>query len=146
MPKGQYIPAPPIGEEVANLPVQIAFVVPSTRGGSGITNEKFRERIEFTREWMDRRFGGDTTLRGSGGYIGEAGELVEEEVAIVEASMSVDSYEEHKDDFAEFIRRRQKNWEQDTVLYRVEERVFIYPKREYLDDGDTVPPGLIRVG
>lgn len=138
------VPAPPIGEEIANLPVQVSFVVPSTRGGDVVDRDHFEKRIKFTREWFDTKFGGDTTIRASGGYLGDD-ELITEPVAVVESSMSVDSYMAHKDEFAQFVKERQRSWDQDTVLYAVEGRKFIYPKREYLDDGDDVPPGIVMI-
>lgn len=143
-PSRRTVPAPDVGEEVNNLPIQVSFVVPSTRGAEQVSNEHFRKRIKFAKKWFDSRFGGDTTTRAKGGYLAED-ELIEEDVAVVESSMSIDTYLEKKDELADFIRERQQNWEQDTVMFKIEDRVFIYPQRGYIDDDKTVPEELIAV-
>lgn len=137
---------PPLADstEINNLPVQVSFVVPSTRGGDVLPKEHFEDRVKYAKKWFDERFGGDTTVRGKGGYLMDD-ELIEEPVAIVESSMSVSTYEEYREEFGEFIKERRENWDQDTVMFTVEDRVFIYPKRDYIDDGETVPPGFVLV-
>lgn len=123
------------GAEVSDLPIQVSVVVPSTRGDKQLSKRFFERRIETTREWFDSHFGGDTTVRGSGGYL-EDGRLIDEPVAIVEASTTTEKYNKFRGDFATFVESKQKNWQQDTILYTVEGRVFIYPKRPYIDDED----------
>lgn len=138
------IPAPYEGDEVANLPVQVAVVVPSTDGDRQMSQDAFTTRVNNVQKWFDARFGGDTTIRGKGGYLADD-ELIEESVAIVEASMSVDTYKDRYHELGEFVAEKREDWGQDTVLYRIEDRVFIYPDRDYLDDDTQVPAGLIRV-
>ena len=140
----QTVEAPPIGEEVNNLPVQVAMHVPSTEEDQPITTSEFERRVERTKKWFDERFGGDTSTRGTGGYVMDD-ELIEEQVAIVESSMSIDTYKTQAENLADFIRQKRKDWKQDTVLYKVEDRVFIYPHREYIDDDDSLTDELIRV-
>lgn len=72
-------------------------------------------------------------------------ELIEEQVAIVESSMSIATYKVQADNFADFIRQKRKDWKQDTVLYKIEDRVFVYPHREYIDDDKSLTEELIRV-
>lgn len=139
------IPAPPVGAEVNNLPIQVAFAVPSTRGAETIDDEHFKERVTFARKWMSDRFGGDTTIRASGGYVTDEGDLIDEPVALVEASMSVDTYMDNREAFAEFVKERKRNWEQHQILYRVEDRVFIYPHKESVDDSERIPDDFVRV-
>lgn len=139
------VPPPHIGEEVNVLPIQVAVVVPSTTGQSVVRKDEWEDRIEATKTWMSNRFGGDTTVRGSGDYVGEDGLLIEEPVAIVEAGMSMDTYVEEHEAFADFIERKREEWEQDTVMYRVEDRIFIYPERSYIDDESDIPTALIPV-
>lgn len=139
------IPTPHEGDEIANLPVQVSIAVPSTEDGEQISLEEFEERIEQVKRWFSETFGGATTVRASGDYVGEDGELIEEAVALVEAAMSKTSYLEHYQEFGARIENAQEIWGQDTVFYRVEGRSFIYPDRAYLDDGDRVPPELVLV-
>lgn len=141
----QTIPTPHAGEEVANLPVQIAVAVPSTQGDQQMGKSKFEDRIEDVKRWFSETFGGATTIHASGDYVGEDGELVEEEVGVVEAAMSKSAYLENYEDFGARTENAQQSWGQDTVYYRVEDRAFIYPERAYLDDDEEVPAELIQI-
>ncbi|PSP82633.1 hypothetical protein BRC96_10490 [Halobacteriales archaeon QS_6_64_34] len=70
--------------------------------------------------------------------------IIEEQVAIVESSMSIDTYKQYADAFADRIRQWRKEWKQDTILYKVEDRVFIYPQKDYIDHDETMDE-IIRV-
>lgn len=139
------IPTPHEGDEIANLPIQISIAVPSTQGGQQMNREPFEDRIDDVKRWFSETFGGATTIRASGDYIGEDGELVEEAVAVVEASMSKDTYLDNYQEFGSRIERAQEMWGQQAVYYTVEGRAFIYPERSYLDDGEEVPAELVHI-
>lgn len=144
MRSSRVIEAPPIGEPVNNLPVQVSLVVPSSVGEDQVDREVFEERVENTKKWFSERFGGDTTTRGDGDYVMDD-ELIEEPVAIVESSTSIEKYKQKAEELAKFIRTRRQVWGQDTIAYKIEGRVFIYPKREYIDHDKTVTRDLIKV-
>jgi hypothetical protein len=139
----QVVEAPPIGEAVNDLPVQVALHVPSTEEDEIIATSEFERRVEETKRWFDERFGGDTSTRGMGGYVMDE-ELIEEPVAIVESSMSIERYKRYADEFADRIRQWRKEWKQDTILYKVEDRVFVYPQKDYIDHDETMDE-IIRV-
>jgi len=146
MPKKPWrvIETPPVGEPVNNLPVQVSIVVPSTVEQEQIDRETFEKRVEETKRWFDSKFGGDTTTRGVGGYLADDN-LIEEPVAVVESSMAIDTYKQHADDIAKFIKSRRQAWQQDTIAYQIEGRLFIYPKKDYIDDDADMTDKLIKV-
>lgn len=140
------VPAPFDGPQVNNLPIQVSFIVPSTRAGEDISKADFDQRVEFTRRWFSSTFGGDTTVRGSGGFVDENGNLVKEAVAEVESSTTRAEYIKAREDFAQFVRRRRRNWLQDAVAFKVEGRTYIYPEKPYIADDVTIPAELVEVG
>lgn len=142
---GLQVPPPFPDSEVNRLPIQLALVVPSTRGDSQLTKGHFENRIDFTRKWFSSTFGADTTVRASGGYIGEGGHLVDEEVALVESSTTIRSYMENVGDFRDFIIERYRNWGQDTIGYKIEGQFYTYPEKPYIDDEVSLAENLIAV-
>lgn len=134
----------PLGSNVNNLPVQLSLIVPSTSHGEQMPTREFRQRVSRVRKWFSARFGGDTTVRGSGGFIDE-NELIDEDVAIVESSMSIETYREERSTFADYVRSKREDWGQDAVTYQVEDRVFIYPEKGYIDHDEDVPTDLVKV-
>lgn len=125
-------------EVMNNLPVTVAIVVPSTRDEDiRIQQGAFETRIEYMEKLFDDWFGGDTTIRAEGGYVQEeTGERIAEDVAIVESSTTVEKYRKIKDRLKDEIEERQENWSQDTIAFRIGERTYIYPKKDYIDDED----------
>jgi hypothetical protein len=127
---------PPL-ENTNTLPVQIAVIVPSTREEKKISKGWFKRRIRETRKWMDRRFGGDTTVRGSGGYTDD-GRVITEEVRIVESSTTVQEYKQYRKEFGEFVRKKQDAWDQLQLAYIIEGRTYLYPQKDYADHDEDV--------
>lgn len=138
------IPLPMDADEVNQLPVQLSIAVPSTDDDGQITRDEFEERINNTKKWFDERFGGDTTIRAVGGFL-QDDELIEEPVALVESSMAMDTYEKHKDDFGDFVKKKKQQWEQNSILYQIEGRVFIFPRQDFIDDDLEIAREMIKV-
>lgn len=141
---GVTVPEPVGVEAVNNLPVQVQIVVPSTIGNDPISQDVFEERIDSVRRWMADKYDGTTSVKASGEYVGDDS-VISEPVSVVESSMSIGTYRRYLDDLGQFIRRMQREWEQDTVFYSVEGRDFIYPERHYIDDDSEIPEWDIEV-
>lgn len=118
---------PPLDDEAHAATVQFAIIVPSTRDGDPITDAAFEDRIEQVQRWMDERFGGDTTIRGTGDYIDDAGELAAEDVAVVETFMTPAEYRDRKGAIESFIKERYRNWRQDQIGFEFEDDLYVYP-------------------
>lgn len=141
--------APPFdnSEVIQNMPIEVAIVVPSTNEADDyIGDGNFQNRIEYVEHKFDDWFGGDTTTRAVGGYRegeGDNAEYITEDVAVVMAGTTETDYKEHKDDLKELIRKRQRNWKQDTMAFRINNRTFIYPDRDYISDEDQAKMDIL---
>lgn len=129
------IKAPPL-KSSNNLPVQVSIIVPSTKAHSKkITPLEYQRRIDETKKFFDKEFGGDTTVEEVGSYYDDGqGKLIKEKGAIVESSMSIPTYNKKIKNVAEYVEKKQKEYEQDTMLISVEGRKYITPRKDYIDD------------
>lgn len=141
---------PPFEEErlINNLPVEISFLVPSTNSEEEyIGDGNFRNRVEMVEKKFDKWFGGDTTTEAVGGYVYEDRngntQRTEEEVAVVTAGTTQETYREHKEDLKELIKERKRNWEQDSISFRIDDRTYIYPRKDYIDNEDKAKMDIL---
>lgn len=123
--------------KVNRLPIQVGIIVPSTRFNKKVSQQVFKERINETKEFFDKAFGGDTAVKTIGSYYDDSRkELIKEDGLLVESSMSLEAYNKNKSDIEQFIKEHHKKWEQDTILVSVEGQNFIYPYKDYIIDDD----------
>lgn len=120
--------------QVNRLPVQIAIIVPSTRGDHEISDSAFKKRVEKTRKKMDSLWGGDTTVRASGGWLSGQGQLVTEKTAKVESSTTHDEWNKKKDKLKRWIKKKRKNWKQTQIAYEFEGTLYAYPEKDWMPD------------
>ncbi|GAG12478.1 unnamed protein product [marine sediment metagenome] len=136
----RFIRAPPL-KSINNLPVQVSVIVPSTEKEIKIPQPEFEKRIESEKKWFSRRFGGDTSVKTEGSFF-DGNDFIVEKGVSVESSMSVDTYNKKRRLLAKHLLDRQKQWKQDTMLMKIEGKVFIAPKRPYIDhdkdEGDLI--------
>lgn len=131
-----------------NLPIEVAFVVPSTNADEEyIGDGNFQNRIEYIEKKFDQWFGGDTTTRAVGGYTWEDDDgnvhRTEEKVAVVQSSTTQERYKEKKEELKELIRKRKEYWNQDTIAFRIDDRTYIYPKRSYIDNEEKAKMDIL---
>jgi hypothetical protein len=134
---------PPLSKESKPLELQLRIIVPSTFptnvGGKcercgdcyHLTPEQFEARVEEVESDLAKIFNGETSVRGVGGYISckgvNRGELIKEQVAIIEANMTPEQYREQKKRIEDYIRTKREEWGQETLMYGFEDQNFIYP-------------------
>lgn len=116
-------------ENVRSIPIDVSIIVPSTRYDRKVSKKEFNKRIHKTSRFMASAFGGDTTVLAHGGYISGSGREISENVANVNASMTHVQFEENKHKLERFIKDMRKEWKQETVAYKVENDLKIYPKK-----------------
>lgn len=141
-PNLQYIPSPPL-EEANNLPVQVSIIVPSTKNiidkksgkekSKKISEKEFDERVKETKKEFDNLFGADTAISDVGSYF-NGKKHIDEKGVIVESSTSIPKYKENIKKVVELAEEKQKKYLQDTMAVKVEGRLFIVPKKSYIDD------------
>jgi len=137
MPK--YKTIKPFGIKTNRLPLQFAIIVPSTEKNVEIAPRRFGMRMVKEKNYLDKLFGGDTSLigKGSSKITGQAGKPVVEPVGIVETSTTPKKFENRRDILMQHIQDRQKRWKQDTIFYKIEGETFIYPKKKFIGNYNT---------
>ena len=131
---------PPLENSATELPIEISFIIPSTRHDEEISDGWFERRIKEEEKWWDGRFGGSTVEMVEGQYV-EGDHVIEEDVAVITVSMSKKTYDSNREVIGEHIRQKREAWDQDTVLYKINDHTFIYPDRDYVkgEDVEDVP-------
>lgn len=115
--------------KVDSMPIDVSIIVPSTRKDKKVSKKEFSNRIDETGKFMIKIFGGDTTSLAHGGYKSSSGKEIKEDVASVNASMTYEQFNKNKDKLAQFIKDKQKDWNQETIAFKVENDLKLYPKR-----------------
>lgn len=116
------------------LPVQVAVVVPATTDeDKKLSEAQFKKRVDSEKRFMSKTFGGDTAIKGEGGFLLE-GKLIKEKVVKVESSMSVADYNRNRQLIAKHVAERRKAWKQNSILVEVEGQTFITPKQSFISD------------
>lgn len=119
-------PGAPLEKKSTKLPLQLSINVPSTDYDKKITPQQFNKRIKNTAKEFSDRFGGDTSIKGKGDYTSK-GQLIREDVAIIESSMTRKDYQKNKSAIERFIKEKKKDWKQETIGYSFEGDFYIYP-------------------
>jgi hypothetical protein len=129
----RYILAPPF-KSANKLPVQVAIIVPRTKGNVNLSDEDFKKRSEQERNAMIKMFGADTSVNTLGSYFDENKKRVDEDGVMITSSTTVDNYNRMRTRFARHVENRQEQWVQETVFVRVEGQDFIIPMKDYIAD------------
>ncbi len=118
------------------LPVQVGIIVPSTIRDKKISTEAFAKRVDSEKTFFSRTFGGDTAIRGEGNFeLKEKGKkpiLIKERNVIVESSTTPKVFNSKRKILIRHIRARQKQWKQNSVLFKVEGEDFIFPRQSFI--------------
>ena len=106
------------------LPIQTVTLVPSTKEKSKkISSEELRKRVEETRMFLSRLFGGFTSVRTTGGYVYK-GKVIKERVVMVTAYAERLKFKKHKSKWLSWVRRKKKTWSQDSMGIIIENDLF----------------------
>jgi hypothetical protein len=126
--KGIWVPALPMDRN--ELPVQFSIIVPSTEMDRTVSATAFRRRIMREKEWLDSRFGGDTSVATLGSYW-DGSKVIRERGARLETSMTVERYKAMRRTLAEHVREMRSRWKQQSVMARLEGVDYIHPKQGF---------------
>jgi len=118
----------PLENRTTKMPIQLALNVPSTYNGKKLSKEEFETRIKKTRGELTRKFNGDTTVKARGDWKDDDGNVVEEEVAVVEVSMKRSDYDNTRPQISRYLMGKKKEWGQDSIGYKFEDNFYLYPK------------------
>lgn len=119
---------PPLKERATELPIQLAIYVPSTQGDRKLTQEEYTERVNAVEKEMSSKFGGDTSVKAQGDYVSSDGNLVKENISIVEVSMTNKDYAKNRNAVNRYLTQKRGEWHQETIGYKFEDKFYMYPK------------------
>jgi hypothetical protein len=108
------------------LPHQVSVFVPETMGNRKLSADKFNRRVSRTASFMSKEFGGDTTVRARGGFIGKGNKRISERVAVVESSMTKAQFKKSKPKLRKFLKKKKKSWKQQALGYESEGDFFSF--------------------
>lgn len=118
------------------LPVQFSIIVPSTKLDRKISTKAFARRADSERRFLSRTFGGDTSIKASGDFeIKEKGKqpkLIKEKSVIVESSTTARVFNAKRKTLIKHLKARQKQWKQNSILFKVEGETFITPRQSFI--------------
>ena len=125
-------PTAPLSKDSTKLKYQLEVYVPSTDFEKATTKPIYNKRIKETETFLAGTFGGKTSIRGKGGYVFEEGKnkgkLAQENVTIVETSMTRKQYEDNKPKIEKFLKDKRKDWKQESIGYKFEDDFYMHPK------------------
>lgn len=117
------------------LPVQFSVIVPSTKINKKISTRDFKKRIDSEKIFMSKTFGGDTSVKSTGSFVLRKGKkdiLIKEKTAIVESSTTPKVFNSKRKVLIQHIKQRQKQWKQNSILFKVEGESFIAPRQSFI--------------
>ena len=117
------------------LPVQFSVIVPSTKLEKKISPSAFQKRINSEKIFMDKTFGGDTTVRAVGSFVltkRKKDILIKEKNAIVESSTTRKVFNTKRKILIQHIKERRKQWKQNSILFKLEGETFIFPRQKFI--------------
>lgn len=100
------------------LTERIIFTVPSTQGlTQKLDRNAFNKRVNNVIAELSQRYGGATSMQGTGGYMSDAGELVIEQVYNVTAYCTSELLNESE--VLELALAYKEAWSQEAIAYEV---------------------------
>ena len=121
------------------LPVQFSVIVPSTKLNKKIPRA-FNKRVDSEKRFLDKTFGGDTTVRAVGSFVLKKGKkeiLIKERNAIVESSTTKKVFNSKRKILIAHLKERQKQWKQNSLLFKIEGETFITPRQSFIPHDST---------
>lgn len=97
-----------------------SIFVPSTLRDKPISKKKFAERVKETKAFLNKSFGGSTTVRSVGSFTDSKGRIINENIAVVTAHTDKKGYGKGNSKVASFLRGKRKTWNQESMGYAFE--------------------------
>lgn len=112
-------------KDIFMLPIQTAIIVPSTTDKDKfISKRDFNKRLRNTRTEMSDLFGGYTSVESVGEFTDKDGNKIPEPNNTVIAYTNKETFQDKKDEFSEFIKKKKKEWKQESIGVIIENDLF----------------------
>lgn len=108
-----------------HLPLRTAIIVPSTKAKSRkISNREYQSRIMATRRFLSKTNGGYTSVKAVGGFTDNEGNLIKEDVAVVESYTTKPDYRNNREKIRDWLEDKGKEWGQESMGYEYEDDLY----------------------
>lgn len=102
------------------LPIQTVTIVPSTTSkNKPVSASTMRKRVDSTRRYLSKTFGGFTSVNGTGGFVSSQGKtkgkLIKEPVVSVTAYSDKKTFKKNKNKWLTFIKNKGRKWKQESM-------------------------------
>lgn len=112
-------------KNVFPLPIETAIIVPSTKkNNKRIKASTLRNRVNTTRKFLSKSFGGYTSVNAIGGFTTKKGKLIKEPTNVVTSYATRKDYKKGKKKFMAFARKKRRTWGQESLGIIVENDLF----------------------
>ena len=115
-------------KRVFHLPIEQAVLVPSTSGIKSqrkISKSELDRRVRGVRQFLGSRFGGFTSVRGTGGFVLKGGKVVKEKIVRVSTFGTKADFKKHRASIIRKMGSYARTWKQESVGYEHEGDLFI---------------------
>lgn len=112
-------------QKLTHLPLEVTLFVPSTLRDEPVSNAEFKKRVDDAEKTMSRLFGGYTKTDTRGGWVDADGNLIEEPIATVSAFTTINTFEENKKKFEDYVEEIQQKYKQDAVSIEFEGDLYM---------------------
>jgi hypothetical protein len=112
-----------------HLEVEQAVIVPSTKAKNKPVNDVvFKSRVKEVKKYLSNKFGGYTSVKGTGGYYSKGKGLIQEKVARVVSFSEKDNYKKNKQALIKKLGSWRKKWGQESMGYEHEGDLYYFGK------------------
>lgn len=116
------------------LQTRSVIYVPSTTDvNKKISNKQLNKRVDTVRKFVNKNFGGSTSISGIGSFTSEKNKLIKERVVKVEHFTSFPEWKKQDKKTRKFIQRQARKWKQESVGFEFQspnsKRRFLFIKQ-----------------
>jgi len=110
-----------IYKKTFHLPIETAIYVPSTdKNQKLISKAQLKYRVNEVRAFLATKYGGYTSTKSTGGYVGKKGKLIKEPAVKVTSFTTFEDFKKHKYTVKKKIKFWCKKWGQEAIGYEYE--------------------------
>jgi len=109
------------------LPIETAVYVPSTKKGQKkIKQIVMKKRVQNVRKFLSQKYGGYTSIKAIGGYIGKKGKLIKEPVVKVTSFSTKKAFVKNRPIIKKKLLYWKKKWGQESMGYEHEGDLYYF--------------------
>ena len=108
-----------------HLPLRTAVIVPSTKDKSKpVSSKEYQSRVLATRRFLSNTNGGYTSVKAVGGYTDNKGNVIKEDVVVVESYSTKQNYRQKRERIRNWLEQQGREWGQESMGYEYEDDLY----------------------